>query len=179
MGKFFADESWYSDCANLRLHGHELPSAQTQTPKGKWKLVIIRVRGVDFSNWRNGWSHPCSGILNSSLLSVYPGHGSKQRGGGRRRLARSGRPGVHAPSWLLASLEDSSSDWWFFGPEVAFAISGVSWALVIVSFTFQHGLNNKSHRAPSAPPLPRCHSYQIPKLAFSLRCSSEKNLCVH
>ena len=154
MGKFFADESWYSDCANLRLHGHELPAAQTQTPKGKWKLVIIRVRGGDFSNWRNGWSHPCSGILNSSLLSVYPVHGSKQRGGGRR-LARRGRPGVHAPSWLLerplASSEDSSSDLWLFGPEVALAISGVSWALVIVSFTFQHGLSNKSHRAPSGP----------------------------
>lgn len=157
MGKFFTDESWSSDCDNLRLHSHELPAAQTQMPKGKWKSVIIRVRGVDFSNWMNGWSHPCSGIFNNSLLSVYPvWMVASNCGGGRRRLARSGRPEVRAWSWLLewllASLEDSSSDLWLFGQEVTFAVSGGSWALVIVGFTFQHGLNNKSHWGSPSPP---------------------------
>lgn len=160
MGKFFTDESWYSDCDNLRLHSHELPAAQMQMPKGKWKSVIIRVRGVDFSNWMNGWSHPCSGIINSSLLSVYPvWMVASNWGGGRRRLARNGRPEVHALSWLLewllASLEDSSSDLWLFGPEATFTTIGASWALVIVGFTFQRGLNNKSHRgSPSSPHFP-------------------------
>lgn len=157
MGKFFTDESWYSDCDNLRLHSHELPAAQMQMPKGKWKSVIIRVRGVDFSKWMNGWSHPCSGIINSSLLSVYPVRMVASNCiGDRRRLARSGRPEVHALSWLLewllASLEDSSSDLWLFGPEVTFAISGASWVLVIVGFTFQHDLNNKSHWGSPRPP---------------------------
>lgn len=135
-----------------------LPRCRCQRVNGNRSSSAVR--GVDFSNWMNGWSHPCSGIINSSLLSVYPvWMVASNWGGGRRRLARSGRPEVHALSWLLewllASLEDSSSDLWLFGPEATFTTIGASWALVIVGFTFQRGLNNKSHRgSPSSPHFP-------------------------
>lgn len=150
---------WCSERANLRLHSQELPAAQMQAAKGKWKLVVIRVRGVGFADWMNGWSQPCSGIFNDSLLSVYPvqvvtgSHDGGRRSDGPEVQALLGR--------LLVTVEDRSLELWLWGREVIFAINDVSWASVVVGSTFRRTLKNKKGDQRSLSPL----TFQMPTLS--------------